>query len=151
MMPMNTAHGFTLTEMVMVLILAAILAAIAGPRFFAKNDFDERGFYDQVTAAARFAQKYAVTSGLPVRFSVSANSFALTQSNGTAAVRNPGTLTDFTGDGNAAGVTLTMAPTASISFDALGTVPSISNSFATITVGSRSITVWGATGFVDAP
>lgn len=153
MMPMNTRHtasGFTMTELVMVLILAAILAAVIGPRFFTKSDFDERGFYDQVTAAARFAQKYAVTSGLDVRFAVSGNSFALTQSNGTAPVRNPGTFESFTGAAPD-GISFSMSPTTSIVFDAYGTVPAISNSSATVTVGSRSLTIWGATGFVAAP
>ena len=145
----KTICGFTMPELVMVLVITAILAAVAGPRFFTQSEFDERGFYDQVTAAARFAQKYAVTSGLPVRFTVAANSFALTQSNGTAPVQNPGTFTAFTGA--EAGITLTMTPTSSITFDALGTVPTISNSQATVTVGSRSFIIHGATGFVAAP
>ena len=142
--------GFTLVELVMVLILTAILAAVAGPRFFNESDFDERGFYDQVTAAARFAQKYAVTSGVPVTFAVVANtSFALTQSGG--GVLNPGTLAAFTGNLPAGVTPFSMAPAASITFDAFGTVPAMSTGSATITVGSRPITIWGATGFVDAP
>ncbi|MDO9372204.1 MAG: prepilin-type N-terminal cleavage/methylation domain-containing protein [Gammaproteobacteria bacterium] len=146
----KTTSGFTLVELVLVLILSAILAAVAGPRFFNKGDIDERGFYDQVTAAARFAQKYAVTSGLPVRFAVVTNtSFALTQSNGTAPVRNPGTFANFIGNAPD-GITLNMNPT-TIVFDAYGTVPTISNSSATVTVGSRSFAIWGATGFVAAP
>lgn len=143
----KTTRGFTLTELVIVLILAAVLAAVAGPRFFNRSDFDERGFYDEVLAAARFAQKYAVTSGLDVKFSITGgNTYALTQSG--ASVLNPGSLKAFS---NNAPTGVTLSPNTSLTFDAYGTVPTISTTTATITVGSKSFIVYGATGFVHEP
>src|SRR5665647_1764936 len=53
--------GFTLVELVMVLILVGILAVVAIPRFMDKT-FDERGFHDAVQAAVQHARRVAVAS-----------------------------------------------------------------------------------------
>ena len=66
---MNTQRGFTLVELILVMIVIGILAAVAGPRFFSRNVFDERVYFEDVLATVRYAQKVAVASGCRVRVS----------------------------------------------------------------------------------
>lgn len=52
--------GFTLVELVVTMVVGGIIAAVAMPRFAAKDTFDTRGFYDRATATVRYAQKLAI-------------------------------------------------------------------------------------------
>lgn len=53
-------RGFTLVELILVLILVGIMSAIALPRFFDRADYDALGFVDQTRSLLRFAQKTAI-------------------------------------------------------------------------------------------
>lgn len=53
-------RGFTLLELILVMVIAGILAAVAMPRLVGTNSFDSRGFTDQLAATVRFAQKLAI-------------------------------------------------------------------------------------------
>lgn len=53
--------GFTLIELIIVMILVGVLAVAAIPRFFDRT-FDERGFHDAVKAAVQHARRVAVAS-----------------------------------------------------------------------------------------
>ena len=71
-------HGFTLIELVTIIVILGILAVAAAPRFFDRNVFDSRGFNDQVTATLRHAQKTAIAQRRFVCVSFTANSLTLT-------------------------------------------------------------------------
>ncbi len=53
-------HGFTMVELITVMVIVGVLAAVAAPRFFDRGTFDSRGFHDQVISTLRYAQKAAI-------------------------------------------------------------------------------------------
>lgn len=154
----NKQTGFTLVELVMVIIMLGVLSATALPKFFDQNTFAERAFFDDTLNAVRYAQKLAVATGCSVQVSISANSYTLVRQGSSASALCPGGSTYSLAvphpssgasnySGSEPGVSLTStAP--SLIFYALGTV----STSATLTVGSsRTISVISETGFIYAP
>lgn len=70
-------RGFTLIELIMVLILVGILAVFVAPRL-AGNDFEARGFHDGTLAFLRYAQKTAIAQRRTVCVAFTASSATLT-------------------------------------------------------------------------
>jgi MSHA pilin protein MshC len=85
-------NGASLVELVTVMLLLGIIAAIAAPRFFTASDFDSRGYFDSLQAAVRYAQKLAMASDCDVRVRVNASGYALEQwiSAGTSCTADVG-------------------------------------------------------------
>jgi prepilin-type N-terminal cleavage/methylation domain-containing protein len=68
---MNRPWGFSLIELVVVIVIAAILAALAIPRF-TDSESKATWFHEQVKAGVRYAQRQAVAQRRCVFVSVSA-------------------------------------------------------------------------------
>jgi len=72
------ARGFTLIELIMVIVMLGVLAVFAAPRIFNSNDFYARGFHDETLAFLRYAQKTAIAQRRTVCVAFDVNSVSLT-------------------------------------------------------------------------
>ena len=146
-------------ELVVTISIVGVLAAVALPRLADQQGFKERGFYDEALSAARYAQKFAVATGCEVQLDVQTvagvisyvlNQRITTCTTGafTRAVVHPGTqAASFTGSAPS-GIAFTMT-SSPVVFDALGKTSD--GTTRTVTVGSKSFQIIGATGFIQAP
>jgi MSHA pilin protein MshC len=60
------ATGFTIVELVTVMVVIGILGAIGASRFFDNNTFAGRAYSDQAKSMIRYAQKLAIAQNRPV-------------------------------------------------------------------------------------
>lgn len=134
----------------MVMLLLGILTAVALPRFFDRNTFQERAVFDDTLNALRYAQKLAVATNCQTQFQSTNTSYQVmtgsTCNSGTfdSPVINPATQQAGLSD-NLNGLTITATPS-NITFFPLGNA----SADATIIVAGKTIIIEGDTGFVYA-
>lgn len=139
-------RGFTLVELIMVIVLLSIISAVALPRFFGRSDFDQHTFFYGTLNALRYAQTLAVATSCRTQFQSTTSSYqifrddACTSGTFTTAVRHP-TTGKLGFNGSQTGVSLTAT---TITFYPLGNA----STNATITIGSKNIVVVADTGFI---
>jgi MSHA pilin protein MshC len=138
--------GFTVVELVVVIVLLGILSVYAVPRFVGVASFESSGFYQETVSAARYAHQLAVGRGEPISIEFRHNGYTLWRTQAHKPLTDAHPLTS-NGDIpiNSSDVTLPHNAT----FDALGRCSQGCNGNLTISVGGRAITIHQETGYVD--
>lgn len=149
--------GYTIVEVLLVIVILAILGTVAGPRFFDNDAFDERAYFDELVSALRYAQKIAVASGCPVRVAVGVSTYALAQQAVSSGHCDP-TDSSFavpvrlsTGEIMSATAPngITTVPTVTFVYNALGQTNLGANQ--ALSVGARTLTIQSDSGLVVTP
>ena len=152
----NHHSGFTIIELVLVILLLGILSVVAMGRIFDGNQFKARGFFDDTVTAVRFAQKLAVSTGCEVRVRLSATGYELDQPVDIAActagvfgdpVDNPANRSNPYENNQVAGLTV---PNETIVFDARGLAASDALVIMTGPGANYQFSVSSATGLVTS-
>jgi MSHA pilin protein MshC len=161
---MRKQAGFTLAELVLVMVVIGILASVAVPRMFDMGQFSARGTRDFVGAALRYAQKSAIAMRRNVCVSVTATQLNVTYASTSGAgqscaptyppatpgnptpdpvnsVANPGNGLPYSNTSNALPQKAPVATSASVVFDAQGR-PLSTTTYAPLT-STLTITVTG--------
>lgn len=152
-----SSRGFTLVELVGILLIVGVLAAVASPKLDSLGQFQSSGYRDQVLAALRHASHTALSHRRLVCATVASTGVTL-----TIARSNPATACSSALDSPVpgaaatapAGVTTTVSPASTLYFQPSGRVTSdaagVSAPVWTFGItGESAITLTGETAHVQ--
>lgn len=162
---MKRQHGFTMTELITVMVIIGILSAVALPRLIGNSDMASTTYRTSVLSALRYAQKVSVSHRRLVCAIVGANSVTLKIATTNPPVTDPDPditcaiklaspdgadykSTDVAVFSGGLLGTLYFQPAGTVTSDAAGLVPvAAPNNVISIT-GANAIKIEGSTGYV---
>ena len=102
------SRGFTLTELVLILVLIGIMAAFVAPRLDIQG-FERQSYARELTLALRHAQRVAIAAACPVEVAVGTSGYTVRWGGGDCGsdvLPHPSRGGDFTGSGEATAATV---------------------------------------------
>jgi MSHA pilin protein MshC len=117
--PPRNEQGFTMVELIVVMLLVGILGAIGAARFFNRSGFDAAAFAEQSAAMLRYAQKMAIAQNRRVHVQASAQGLRLcyTTANPCAAADQvPAPSGASSASSVPGGVAMTLSPASAAAF-----------------------------------
>lgn len=154
-------RGFSLIELIMVIVMLGVLSVYVAPRLVGNQDFYAQGLHDETMAYLRYAQKTAIAQRRTVCVSFTANSLTLSAATAAGSADCATAASPFSGPKGEAPPTVTAkgsvtytATPAALHFNGLGQPTSSAGAVLaaprTLQVNgvSKSITVEAATGYV---
>lgn len=81
--------GFTLVELIVVILITGILSVSITPRFFGVASYGSRQATDELLSALRYSQQMAMNRGGDIHLILTANNFTVQLADGTD-LRSPG-------------------------------------------------------------
>ncbi|MBK6595234.1 MAG: prepilin-type N-terminal cleavage/methylation domain-containing protein [Burkholderiales bacterium] len=155
-------RGFTLVELILVLVILGVLSVYALPRMFDTKAVYARGFHDETLGHLRFAQKTAIAQRrtVCVTFTSTTVTLAIALDAATFNCTTPGTT--LAGPKGTTGATVSLtaqrdaafaAVPTNFNFDGLGqpitdTGAAVATQTFAVTDSGRTITVEAATGYI---
>jgi len=131
--------GFTLVELIVVILIVGILSISIAPRFFGVSSYEDRKATDELRTAFRHTQQLAMNRGGNVQLILTASNFTVQLADGTA-LQSPAGIKPYQ---TKFPPNVTAGPAVTITYDRLGR-PSTG---ATITLGSQTVTIEQETGY----
>lgn len=158
----RSVMGFTLVELIMVIVIMGVLAVYAMPRMFNSQDFYAKGFHDETMAYLRYAQKTAIAQRRTVCVTFGTNSLTLAVATAEATADCTSAATPFAGPKGESPPTLTAktpvtysaSPPVALNFNGLGQPTTSAGVVLTdprsmqVSGVSKTIAVEAATGYV---
>jgi prepilin-type N-terminal cleavage/methylation domain-containing protein len=130
--------GFTLVELIVVILITGILSISVAPRFFSINSYQDRLGSDELLTALRYTQQLAMARGGNIQIDITSDRYTIELTNGTDLRSPDGVPYPKIFDG------VTSTPVTLV-YDRLGRrVPD--NQF-DITIGSQTIRIEQGTGY----
>lgn len=136
-------NGFTLIELITVIIIVAVIGIVGASKFFGQAAFKEAQVQQELLSALRYAQKIAIASQCPVLVNIGSSSYSLNYALPCSGnVKNPATQDNYSETSLPATIS---SSSSTFSFDASGNIsPSTGGS---ITIGNFNITLEPISGF----
>lgn len=151
----SSERGFTMPELILVLIIVGVMAVVALPRLQGAIVFDDKAWHQDVLTALRHAHHQAVAARRLVCASVATGTVTLTIAGSNPASACTATLPGYNGDTafarsskapSTSSATLYFQPSGRVTSDGAGNT---ANDFSITISGQATISVIGETGHVE--
>lgn len=146
----GVSSGYTLLELVAVLVVAGVLMALLAPQFIDDSGFTGQTTADKLLAAARYAETLAQNQGLTTSLMVGPNSFSVTQNKPPVPVPDPTLQSSTYVTPIPSGVTISSSPGATVSFSRTQSSQSVTvpTTFTVTSAGFSASVYVTATGYI---